>query len=48
MSLDELKDGVEEGSHTFVTIDLSSSKLNGRYRKHLNKFYFPKTYDVFP
>ena len=55
MDLDEFKqfchrvwdgddDGVSgDGGHNFVTIDLSSSKLNGRYRKNLDTFYFPKS-----
>ena len=33
----------EEGAHNFVTIDLSSTKFNGRYRKNLDTFYFPKS-----
>ena len=27
--------------HNFVTIDLTSSKLNGKYRKNLDSFYLP-------
>ena len=29
------------GKHNFVTIDLSSEKLNGNYRKNLDCFYLP-------
>ena len=53
MSLDEFKtfchqiwnanDTKEQQTHDFVTIDLSSTKLNGRYRKNLDDFYFPKS-----
>jgi len=54
MSLDEFKtfchriwnadaDATKEQTHDFVTIDLSSTKLNGRYRKNLDDFYFPKS-----
>lgn len=49
MPLDEFKEfchGVWEeknSTHNFVTLDLSSAKLNGRYRKNLNEFYFPKS-----
>lgn len=28
--------------YDFVTIDLSSSKYNGKYRKNLDEFYFPR------
>lgn len=30
-----------EGKHNFITIDVTSSKENGKYRKNLNTFYFP-------
>ena len=47
MDLDEFKEFChhvwDEGAHNFVTIDLSSTKFNGRYRKNLDDFYFPKT-----
>ena len=46
MSLKEFKlfcRGIwQEDSHNFVTIDLSSDKLNGKYRKNLNCFYLPE------
>ena len=29
------------GKHNFVTIDLTSEKLNGKYRKNLDCFYLP-------
>ena len=29
------------GRHNFITIDLTSQKLNGKYRKNLDCFYFP-------
>ena len=28
--------------HNFITIDLTSDRLNGKYRKNLNTFYLPK------
>ena len=31
----------QSGEHSFVTIDLTSSILNGKYRKDLDSFYFP-------
>lgn len=47
MDLDEFKEFChrvwDEGTHNFVTIDLSSTKSNGRYRKNFSEFYFPKT-----
>ena len=27
--------------HNFVTIDLTSTKSNGKYRQNLDTFYFP-------
>ena len=27
--------------HNFVTIDLTSDRLNGKYRENLDRFYFP-------
>ena len=45
MSLDEFKKfcrGVwTSAPHQFVAIDLTSDKLNGKYRKNLDCFYFP-------
>ena len=32
----------QSGNHNFVTIDLTSSLLNGKYRKNLDSFYFPE------
>ena len=32
----------ENGKHNFVTIDLTSSLTNGKYRKNLDSFYFPE------
>lgn len=32
-----------DGTHNFVSIDVSSSKYNGRYRKNLDVFYFPNS-----
>ena len=29
------------GDHQFVTLDLTSDKFNGKYRKNLDCFYFP-------
>lgn len=42
---DEFKnfcDIVWSEKYNFVTIDLTSSRLNGKYRKNLETFYFPK------
>lgn len=45
MSLDEFKTFCrtvwESAPHQFITIDLSRGKLNGKYRKNLDSFYFP-------
>ena len=45
MSLNEFKAFCREtwnsGKHNFVTIDLTSEKLNGKYRKNLDCFYLP-------
>ena len=32
----------QNGKHNFVTIDLTSSLTNGKYRKNLDSFYFPE------
>lgn len=32
--------------YSFVTIDLTSNKLNGRYRRKLNELYFEKLNDI--
>ena len=37
-----LCDTVWSMKHNFVTIDLSSSPCNGKYRQNLDTFYFPK------
>jgi len=34
---------VWENIHNFVTIDLTSTPMNGKYRKNLDCFYFPDT-----
>ena len=31
------------GKHNFITIDLTSDKMNGKYRKNLDSFYLPST-----
>ena len=45
MSLEEFKTFCrtvwESAPHQFITIDLSSGKLNGKYRQNLDSFYFP-------
>lgn len=45
MSLDEFKQFCrtvwESAPHQFITIDLSSGKLEGKYRKNLDCFYLP-------
>lgn len=44
MPIEEFKNFCKEGwkqPHGFITIDLSSSKHNGRYRHGLDKFYIP-------
>ena len=45
MTLNEFKTFCREswnsGKHNFVTIDLTSEKLNGKYRKNLDCFYLP-------
>ena len=45
MSLEEFKRFCrtvwEDGPHQFVTIDLTSKKLGGKYRKNLDCFYLP-------
>jgi len=45
MPLKEFKNFCYNGwqkPHGFITIDLSSSKNNGRYRHGLDEFYFPQ------
>lgn len=37
----EFCEGIWSKQYDFVTIDLSSSKYNGKYRKNLDEFYFP-------
>ena len=32
--------------HNFITIDLTSSVMNGKYRKNLDSFYIPSTEDI--
>lgn len=46
IDIDEFKEfcqTVWRKRYTFVTIDLTSSKYNGKYREDLNTFYFPYT-----
>ena len=31
----------DSGDHQFVTLDLTSDKFNGKYRRNLDSFYFP-------
>ena len=31
----------KSGDHQFVTLDLTSDKFNGKYRRNLDTFYFP-------
>ena len=33
--------GVWSRDHNFVTIDLTSTPMNGKYRQNFNRFYFP-------
>ncbi len=45
MPYDEFKQFCEtvwDTKHNFVTIDLTSSRLNGKYRKNLDTIYIPK------
>ena len=42
----KLCDDVWSTKHNFITIDLTSSLLNGKYRKNLNEFYFPENLKV--
>ena len=35
-----------ESKYNFVTIDLTSDKLNGKYRKNLDCFYLPGIYNA--
>ena len=50
MSLKEFKSFCrqvwESGPHNFISIDLTSGKLNGKYRKNLDCFYLPGIYSV--
>ena len=45
MTLQEFKDYCRKvwngANHNFVTIDLTSGKMNGKYRKNLDCFYLP-------
>ena len=45
MNLDEFKSFCRKvwnnGTHHFVTLDLTSKKNNGKYRENLDRFYFP-------
>ena len=44
ISLAEVKQfshGVWNDAHTFVTIDLTSMPIDGKYRQNFNRFYFP-------
>ena len=45
MSIDEFKQFCRKvwnsGKHNFVTLDLTSTHLSGKYRKNLDSFYFP-------
>jgi len=44
LTLNEFKEFCYKGwqkPHGFITLDLSSSKNNGRYRHGLDKFYIP-------
>ena len=47
LSVKEFKDFCDRvwtsGKHNFVTIDLTSSRLNGKFRKNLDCFYIPDT-----
>ena len=47
ISLAEFKDFCKRvwtsGEHNFVTIDLTSRRLNGKFRKNLDCFYIPET-----
>ena len=38
----EFCQGIWSKRYDFVTIDLTSSKYNGKYRKNLDEFYFPQ------
>ena len=40
----ELCEIIWSKKYDFLTIDLTSSPLNGKYRKNLDSFYIPKTY----
>ena len=49
MSLEEFKQfcrKVWKVKHQFVVIDLTSDKMNGKYRQTLDKFYFPTLNDA--
>ena len=49
MSLNEFKSFCrqvwESAPHNFICIDLTSGKLNGKYRKNLSHYWIPK-YDM--
>ncbi len=51
MSIDEFKtfcrDVWTAAKHNFVTLDLTSNKLNGKYRKNLDCFYLPGIYNAY-
>ena len=40
----ELCEMIWSKKYDFLTIDLTSTPLNGKYRKNLDSFYIPKTY----
>ena len=40
----EFCQSVWEGKHNFITIDLTSNRFNGKYRKNLDTFYLPKDF----
>lgn len=49
MTRDEFKHFCKEvwsKKHNFVTIDLTSSKLDGKYRQNLDRFYFPECHSL--
>ena len=50
MSIEEFKKFCrrvwDTAKHNFVTIDLTTEKMNGKYRKNLDCFYLPCIYNV--
>ena len=52
MSLNEFRqfcNGVWDAApHYFVTIDLTSGKLDGKYRENLDRFYLPGIHSISP